>query len=310
MDMKKELIAALEETPMRVPSFFLYDDIGSAYFAKLSDCEDYYLKKAEFRLLQREASSIIAESRNAAIVELGCGNGDKLYPLLEALTSVSPPHHYIGIDINDYILRKLKEKISVAFPKLDIQIICSDFHGGLKQVNHTSASSMFLFLGSNLSNLTDKEATDLFSSIAQSQNTDHFILLGVDLVKDDDRKIVKAYKDDFGLNDLFALHCLKNLNEWMQANFDISKFKYEVSFDRDDLVVRPNIVSTAEQVVTIGAIDKEYKLQPGDVFQIGQMRKFHPQQVEDVMGRSGYTLQNLYLDDGDHYGLFLFRNSR
>lgn len=310
MDMKKELIKALGENPMRVPSFFLYDDIGSAYFAKLSDCDDYYLKKAEFRILQREALSIIAESNNAAIVELGCGNGDKLYPLVEALTSVSPPHHYIGIDINDDILRRLEEKISASFPDLDIQTICSDFHGGLEQVQHTSASSMFIFLGSTLSNLTDKEATDLFSSIKQSQNTDHFILLGVDLVKDDDRKIVKAYKDDHGLNDLFALHCLKNLNEWMQADFDISKFKYEVIFDRDHLVVRPNIVSTAEQVVKIRAIDREYQLQPGDVFQIGQMRKFHPHQVEDVMERSGYMLQKQYLDECDHYALFLFSNAR
>src|SRR5436189_6443902 len=69
----------LQQTPRQLPSRFLYDALGSARFDAICHLPWYGITRAELSLLERHGSTIgQALRRGARVVELGCGNGDKL----------------------------------------------------------------------------------------------------------------------------------------------------------------------------------------------------------------------------------------
>src|SRR3954471_12124071 len=73
----------LQCSPRRLPSRFLYDALGSALFDAICYLPWYQVTRAELRLLRGHANTIGQLFRaGGRIVELGCGNGEKLATLL------------------------------------------------------------------------------------------------------------------------------------------------------------------------------------------------------------------------------------
>ena len=73
----------LQQTPRQLPSRFLYDALGSALFDAICHLPWYGITRAELRLLRQHAGTIgQALGRRGRVVELGCGNGEKLATLL------------------------------------------------------------------------------------------------------------------------------------------------------------------------------------------------------------------------------------
>ena len=73
----------LQQRPRQLPSRFLYDALGSALFEAICLLPWYRVTRAELELLTRHAVGIGDCCRpNGRVVELGCGNGDKLAALL------------------------------------------------------------------------------------------------------------------------------------------------------------------------------------------------------------------------------------
>src|SRR5690349_23605902 len=77
--------------PKQLQSKYLYDDLGSSLFEAICRLPWYRITRAERRLLERHADDVIHMStsrergQQPMFVELGCGSGEKLVILAEAL---------------------------------------------------------------------------------------------------------------------------------------------------------------------------------------------------------------------------------
>src|SRR6187402_3298911 len=83
LDFARAVRFYLQQTPRQLPSRFLYDALGSALFDAICHLPWYGITRAELRLLRQHAGTIgQALGRGGRVVELGCGNGEKLATLL------------------------------------------------------------------------------------------------------------------------------------------------------------------------------------------------------------------------------------
>src|SRR5436190_1697036 len=82
-DFARDVGFYLQQIPRQLPSRFLYDALGSALFDAICHLPWYGITRAELGLLERHGRTIgAALGSGGRVVELGCGNGDKLATLL------------------------------------------------------------------------------------------------------------------------------------------------------------------------------------------------------------------------------------
>src|SRR6476469_9954377 len=91
-------------TPKQLQSRYLYDPLGSSLFDAICRLPWYRITRSEGSLLRRHSPEIGAalamRERNAAVVELGCGNGEKLEVLLaDVRRDLSIDVHLIDISV-------------------------------------------------------------------------------------------------------------------------------------------------------------------------------------------------------------------
>src|SRR6266536_3225941 len=73
-------------TPKQIQSKYLYDALGSCLFEAISRLPWYRITRAEGRLLARVSQDVVASLADPlTLVELGCGSGEKVAMLAEAL---------------------------------------------------------------------------------------------------------------------------------------------------------------------------------------------------------------------------------
>jgi len=100
-------------TPKQLQSKYLYDPLGSSLFDAICRLPWYRITRAETRLLERHAGAIVgALSRDdGTIVELGCGSGEKLVLLAEALQAIGGTARVHLIDISSQALEQTEQRL-------------------------------------------------------------------------------------------------------------------------------------------------------------------------------------------------------
>src|ERR1700689_4394184 len=80
-----------------LPPVWFYDDRGSELFDEITRLPEYYLTRAERRLLEASADEIAARSGAEVLVELGAGTCEKSRILLDALSKAGTLKKYIPL---------------------------------------------------------------------------------------------------------------------------------------------------------------------------------------------------------------------
>ena len=85
-----DLARALARTPKWLPCRFLYDELGSQLYERITQLPEYEAWRAERALLEVHASEVAAwVPPGAVVVELGCGDASKTTLLLRALLAAA-----------------------------------------------------------------------------------------------------------------------------------------------------------------------------------------------------------------------------
>src|SRR5438132_14411129 len=83
---KEDVLAALRETPKRIPSKYFYDARGAELFEEITELPEYYLTRTELSILRAHLAEMAALiGPHANVVEFGTGEGIKTRLLLRAL---------------------------------------------------------------------------------------------------------------------------------------------------------------------------------------------------------------------------------
>ena len=248
----EEIHYYLNQTPRQLPSRLLYDALGSTLFDAICLLPWYRITRAEAGLLAGHGSAIGALASPTEVVELGCGNGDKIVALLGALPSPAPAVQLI--DVSAEALARTTLALQ-AVGVTAITAVHATYEDGLMQLPASAGGRrLILFLGSNIGNFDPPAASAFLHLVRRALGPRDSLLIGVDLQKSE-RDLMRAYDDPLGITAAFNKNLLLRLNTEIGTNFDLDGFEHKVQWNADASRVEMHLMCRRPQDVVVPGPD-------------------------------------------------------
>ena len=277
----------LRRAPRQLPSRYFYDALGSALFDAICKLPWYRVTRAETALLARHAPSILdGLPQPLNIVELGCGNGEKVAVLVEK--GRGRPLRVHLVDISAAALLSAGARLAT-LPETPVTTFHGTYEDGLSRLSahRHHGAWLVLFLGSNIGNFDPPASREMLRRIHGSLAEGDSLLLGTDLIKPA-RDLQLAYDDPLQVTAAFNRNLLRRVNDELGATFDLDGFSHRAVWNESDRRVEMHLVSNRRQRVNIPMVDLEilferdewiwtessYKYDPGEVLQEGYAAGF------------------------------------
>jgi uncharacterized SAM-dependent methyltransferase len=145
------------------------------------------INSIEAGLLKKKINNFISSFPNCKklnIIDIGCGNGEPIMPILDVLTKQDIQIRYVPIDISLDMLSLAEKFVKKNYPKVETKSIQLDFEMGnfsdiMFELKENGYSNLLLFLGSTLGNHSDRQR--VLTNFRDSMSSDDFFILGVEL---------------------------------------------------------------------------------------------------------------------------------
>ena len=292
--------------PRQLPSRLLYDALGSSLFEAICLLPWYRITRAEVRLLADHGAAIGRRVSPTELVELGCGNGQKLVTLVRVLAEPKPDVHLIDVsrEALDRTTRMLRTVGDVR-----IAAVQATYEDGLMQLPATPdhGRRLILFLGSNIGNFDPPAASACMHLIRGALAVGDGLLLGADLVKPE-RELMLTYDDPLGLTAAFNKNLLLRLNTEVGADFDLDGFGHEVRWNPGASRVEMHLVSRRRQDVAVPgpAGSLRFTLEQGESIWTESSYKYEPDSFRTLVESAGLELRSRWIDGDARFLLALF----
>jgi dimethylhistidine N-methyltransferase len=292
--------AGLSNAQKQLPSKYFYDETGDALFVKIMALPEYYLTRAEMEIFTVQTSAMIDaltlnKNEYFELIELGAGDGSKTKKLLKALSEQGYQYDYLPIDISENALGKLQQSLANELPEVSVKTQQGDYFCILENLKKSQHPKVVLFLGSNIGNMLDEEASHFLSSLGETLNIGDKLLLGVDLIKSEEI-ILPAYNDSSGITRQFNLNILDRINRELGGDFDLSKFDHQPYYKQHEGIAKSYLKSLSDQQVTINHIGKSYEFKAGEMIHTEISRKYDDKMIQQIIKDSGFSIQNKLCD--------------
>ena len=303
LDFARAVRFYLQQTPRQLPSRFLYDALGSALFDAICHLPWYGITRAELRLLRQHAGTIgQALGRGGRVVELGCGNGEKLATLLRH-AGVAAVHAHL-IDLSEAAL--VRSVQALEGPDIRVTTHQTTYEEGLLALPGADAPpTLVVFLGSNIGNFDRPGAAAFLGLIRTALRPGDGLLLGADLVKPE-RDLLLAYDDPLGLTGAFNKNLLQRLNTELQATFALDQFDHRAVWDGNASRVEMHLVSRVAQDVRIEQAALQFRLEEGETIWTESSYKFEADGIGQLVEPTGFTRRQQWIDQRARFALTLF----
>lgn len=253
-----EILMGLKEPQKKVSPKFLYDQKGAELFEQICGLQEYYLTRAENKILKvyaHEMSRLIGP--NSVVIEPGSGNAEKVMHLLLRLNRV---RGYVPIEINGESLMSLVQMVKARLPKLEVAPINQDFTqiSELPQLVKDERGKKVVFIpGSTLGNFSPQEMKALLNRYIQMCGEQAAFLVGVDLKKDPS-SMQLAYDDAKGVTAAFNLNLLSRLHRDFGARVNPTEFYHQAIYNDTEGRVEMHLVSKIDQTISIKGEDIKF----------------------------------------------------
>lgn len=297
--------------PKRLPPWLFYDEAGSRLFEEITDRPEYYLTRTEREIFADHAETIIrvaAENTRLRIVELGAGSADKTRLLLTAAAARQGRVVYEPLDVSASALEAARERIEREISGVTVLPQVKDYTHGL-QLARTDERHLVLYIGSSIGNFDPWEADDLLATIYAGLKPGDALLLGTDLVKDEEM-LLAAYDDVAGVTAAFNLNVLARLNYELAADFDLEAFEHRAVWNAAESRIEMHLVSRIAQRVRLEGLDLEVNFSEGETIHTENSYKYRPGQVEAMLRRAGFEPAGRWTDARGWFGVCLGRVGR
>lgn len=294
-------------TPKQIQSKYLYDALGSCLFEAISRLPWYRITRAEGRLLSRWAAQVVAPlSDPLTLVELGCGSGEKIATLAEALRVRRRPVSVHLIDISPTALEQ-SERTLARFEHVSVLGHRATYEDGLRRAaSQRGRGTVFvLFLGSNIGNFDPPASQEFLSEIRRSLRPGDALLLGADLVKPES-ELLLAYDDPLGVTAAFNKNLLVRINNELLADFDLEAFSHRAVWNQAESRVEMRLVSRRAQVVTVPRAGCTVRFEPGEFIWTESSYKYDPEQVLALGAEAGFRALEQWIEPDARFALTLY----
>ena len=302
--MKRDLALS----PKQLQSKYLYDGLGSSLFEAICFLPWYRITRAEARLLRRFAGEMVGELLDPlTLVELGCGSGEKLAMIVEALRNRRRAVSVHLIDVSPVAL----EQSERALGRLDYVSVVghrATYEEGLRHASQerpARGALLVLFLGSNIGNFDTPAAEGFLAEIRSALRPGDALLLGADLIKPE-KDLLLAYDDPLGVTAAFNKNLLLRINRELLADFDLDAFSHRALFNPALRRVEMHLVSGKSQVVSIPRAECTVHLAAGEPIWTESSYKYTLPEVHALGQAAGFRALDQWVDPDARFALTLF----
>lgn len=288
-----------------LPPVWFYDDTGSVLFDEITRLPEYYLTRAERRLLEEHSPAIAVGAEADTLVELGAGTCEKSRVLLDAMQATGGLRRYVPLDVSDGTLWSAATALAEEYPGLLVHAVVGDFHLHIDRVP-TEGRRLFAFLGSTIGNLAPDQRRKFLFDLDCLMTHEDRLLLGTDLVKDRAR-LVAAYDDAQGVTAAFNRNVLHVLNRELHASFDPDAFAHVALWNEEAKRIEMRLRSSADQVITIADLSLEVSFAAGEDLLTEISSKFTRPGVEEELYAAGFLVDAMWEAPGGDFLLTLAR---
>ncbi len=305
-DVRRDL--ALE--PKQLQSKYLYDALGSTLFNAICRLPWYRITRAESRLLGRHSADIVAalgDSDTSMIVELGCGSGEKLVMLAEALQAAGRSARVHLIDVSSQALERTEERLT-RLQHFSVVGHQSTYEVGLRRAAAARTGNgpmLVLLLGSNIGNFDAPAALDFLRRIRLALEPGDLLLLGADLVKPEP-ELRLAYDDPLGVTAAFNKNLLVRINRELGGDFDLAAFDHLAAWNPAEQRIEMHLVSRVAQTVNVTAARTTVTFAPAERIWTESSYKYDPRQIQHLGSVTGFDMRGQWIEAEARFALSLF----
>ncbi len=303
-DVKRDLAL----TPKQIQSKYLYDGLGSCLFEAICRLPWYRITRAEGRLLSHWAGQMVEPlSDPLTLLELGCGSGEKVAMLAEALRSRRRSVLVHLIDISPLAL-ELSERTLGRLEHVSVMGHRATYEEGLRRAaaeRSARGAMLVLFLGSNIGNFDPPAAHDFLAEIRRTLRPGDGLLLGADLVKPE-KELLLAYDDPLGITAAFNKNLLLRINTELLADFDLKAFDHQAVWREADRRVEMHLLSRRAQEVRIPRANCTVRFGPGEFIWTENSYKYTAEEVVARGQAAGFRSREQWIEPDARFALTLF----
>jgi L-histidine Nalpha-methyltransferase len=307
-DFARDVRRDLALTPKQLQSRYLYNGLGSALFEAICRLPWYRITRAEGRLLARFATEMVGPLQDPiTLVELGCGSGEKLALLAEALRGRRKRVLVHLIDISPDAL-ELSERTLGGLEHVSVVGHRATYEVGLRHAasqRPAAGTMLVLFLGSNIGNFDTPAAEEFLADIRSDLRPGDALLLGVDLVKPE-HELMLAYDDPLGVTAAFNKNLLARMNTELLADFDLSAFAHRAVWNPIERRVEMHLESLRTQTVHLPRADCVVEFARGERIWTESSYKYDPDQIVRMGREAGFRLHQQWIEPDARFAVALF----
>jgi gamma-glutamyl hercynylcysteine S-oxide synthase len=295
----------LDARPRRLDASYLYDAAGSALFDRITEQPEYYLTRAEDRLLCAHAAEIREASGSGTLVELGSGASVKTQRLLDAW-SLAGPTSYVPVDVDALAIEQACIELRARYPdpsRLRLQGIAATYERALGALRGSGKMTL-VFLGSSLGNLGWQEYPAFCEFVAGALAPGDHFLVGLDLVKSPAR-IEAAYNDAAGVTAAFTRNLFARMNRELGTRIPDAAIEHIAYYDTERERVEIFAQALEELTIQVPTLGREFRIARGERILTEVSHKFRPEAFMATLERLGLHC-TWRCPDNEEFGLFLF----
>jgi dimethylhistidine N-methyltransferase len=297
---RADVLAGLAEPQKAVPARWFYDDAGSQLFEDITQLPEYYPTRAETEILQTrsgEIAELIGQGR--AVVEFGSGSSVKTPLLLSAIS----PSAYVPLDIAGDFLRASSAALAEKFPGLPVLPVEADFMRRVELPDEVAdLPKLGFFPGSTIGNMIARTATDLLRNMRATLGEGALLLIGMDLVKDED-VLLAAYDDAAGVTAAFNLNLLARINRELDGDIPLEAFAHEARWN--DAFARIEMHLVARRDVSFTVSGEGFALREGESIHTENSHKFTKRSAQMLLAAAGWEPLARWTDEAKRFSLVL-----
>jgi dimethylhistidine N-methyltransferase len=294
--------------PKQLQSKYLYDPLGSSLFDAICRLPWYRITRSETELLARNAETIVGALGEAGgtIVELGCGSGEKIMLLAEALERVGGHARVHLIDISSQALELTEQRLN-RLRHVSVVGHWSTYEEGLKTAvaaRCDNSTMLVLLLGSNIGNFDPPAAAEFLDRIRATLAPGDLLLLGADLVKPE-RELLNAYDDPLGVTAAFNKNLLVRINRELGGEFDLATFDHLAVWNAGTRRIEMHLVSRIDQSVRIARGGPVVSFRSGERIWTESSYKYEPDGIVETCAEVGFAARDQWIDEAAGFALTL-----
>ena len=299
-DLLQDVLGGLSEAQKTLSPKFFYDEAGSKLFEEITRLPEYYLTRTELGIFDAfEQQMREALDHTDCIVEYGSGSNLKIRRLLE----IARPSAYVPLDISSAHLQDNARALHRAYPEISVYPVCADFTGAIELPPQVSAMQKTgFFPGSSIGNFEPRLAAGFLANIAETVGAGGQLLIGVDCKKPAEI-LEPAYDDAQGVTAAFNLNMLKNLNDQLGSNFDVSGFTHRATYNEEAGRIEMYLVARRAQTVAIG--DATVAFRAGEEIHTENSYKYAVDEFLSLSASAGFRPVEIWQDEQKWFAIYL-----